>query len=194
MVIRDVLRGRAQTGTDRCQPWNALMFKREQNSELNNTVSVNKAAFLSNATALNSRPEQTYLDTSGGSLRNYEFQCRNPPFNRSQRPLGVRRRSAAASLLGSRVRIPLRAWMFVSCLYVVLSCVDRVLCEELITRPEESYRVSNYMCDNRNPERGPMFQFGTYRKMNEWIPRLTLLIRSGETALSECRIFRKNKC
>jgi hypothetical protein len=29
-----------------------------------------------------------------------------------------------------------------SCLYVVLSCVGRGLCDGLITRPEESYRVS----------------------------------------------------
>jgi hypothetical protein len=29
------------------------------------------------------------------------------------------------------------------CLYVVLSCVGRGLCDGLITRPEESYRVSN---------------------------------------------------
>jgi hypothetical protein len=28
------------------------------------------------------------------------------------------------------------------CLYVVLSCVGTGLCDELITRPEESYRVS----------------------------------------------------
>jgi hypothetical protein len=28
------------------------------------------------------------------------------------------------------------------CLYVVLSCVGRGLCDRLITRPEESYRVS----------------------------------------------------
>jgi hypothetical protein len=34
---------------------------------------------------------------------------------RSQWPRGLRHRSAAAWLLGSRVRIPLRAWMFVSC-------------------------------------------------------------------------------
>jgi hypothetical protein len=30
------------------------------------------------------------------------------------------------------------------CLYVVLSCVGRGLCDGLITRPEESYRVSKY--------------------------------------------------
>jgi hypothetical protein len=29
------------------------------------------------------------------------------------------------------------------CLCVVLSCVGRGLCDGLITRPEESYRVSN---------------------------------------------------
>jgi hypothetical protein len=46
-------------------------------------------------------------------------------------------------------------------LYVVLSCVGIGLCNGLITRPEESYRVSNYMCDHTNPERGPMFQLGT---------------------------------
>jgi hypothetical protein len=33
------------------------------------------------------------------------------------------------------------------CLYVVLSCAGRGLCDELITRPEESYRVSNSVCD-----------------------------------------------
>jgi hypothetical protein len=64
---------------------------------------------------------------------------------------GLRRRSAAAWLLGSRVRIPLGAWML--CLYVVLSCVGTGLCDGLITRPEKSYRVSKYMCDHRNPER-----------------------------------------
>jgi hypothetical protein len=31
-------------------------------------------------------------------------------------------------------------------LYVVFSCVGRDLCDELITRPEESYRVS-IVCD-----------------------------------------------
>jgi hypothetical protein len=37
----------------------------------------------------------------------------------------------------------------------------------LITHPEESYHVSNCMCDHRNPERGPVFQVGNDRKMNE---------------------------
>jgi hypothetical protein len=35
----------------------------------------------------------------------------------------------------------------------VLSCVGRGLCYGLITRPEESYRVSVCVCDHRNPEK-----------------------------------------
>jgi hypothetical protein len=50
------------------------------------------------------------------------------------------------------------------CLYVVLSCVGRGLCDGLITRPEEIYRVSKYICDHINPERGPVFQLGTAGK------------------------------
>jgi hypothetical protein len=60
------------------------------------------------------------------------------------------RRSAAAWLLGSRVRIPLGVWMFVLYLYVVLSCVGRDLCDGLITRPGESYRVCN--CVIKKPQ------------------------------------------
>jgi len=51
----------------------------------------------------------------------------------------LRRASTAARLLGLRVRIPPVAWMSVSCECCVLS--GRGLCDELITRPEESYRV-----------------------------------------------------
>jgi hypothetical protein len=54
------------------------------------------------------------------------------------------------------------------CLYVLLSCVGRAVWDGLITRSEESYRVFNYMCDHRNPERGPVFQLGTTGKwMND---------------------------
>ena len=45
----------------------------------------------------------------------------------------------AAHLLRSWVRIPLGAWIFVCCECRVLS--GRGLCDELITRPEESYRL-----------------------------------------------------
>jgi hypothetical protein len=37
------------------------------------------------------------------------------------------------------------------CLYVVLSCVGRGLCDGLITRQEEAYRVS-CMCVIKKPE------------------------------------------
>jgi hypothetical protein len=58
---------------------------------------------------------------------------------RSQRPRGLKRRSATARLLRSWVRIPPGAWMFVCCGCWVLS--GRGLCQKLITSPEESYRL-----------------------------------------------------
>ena len=48
-------------------------------------------------------------------------------------------RPQAARLLRSWVRIPPGAWIFVCCVCRVLS--GRGLCDELITRPEESYRL-----------------------------------------------------
>jgi hypothetical protein len=56
--------------------------------------------------------------------------------SRSQWPRGLRRRSTAVRLLQSWVQIPAAIWKFVCC---VLS--GRGLCDELITRPEESYRL-----------------------------------------------------
>ena len=58
---------------------------------------------------------------------------------RSHRPHGLRSRSAAARLLRSWVRIPPGAWMFVSRECFVLS--GRGLCDKLITRSEQSYRL-----------------------------------------------------
>ena len=51
----------------------------------------------------------------------------------------LRRRSADTLLLRSWVRIPPGEWMDVCCEYCVLS--GRGLCDELINRPEESYRL-----------------------------------------------------
>ena len=51
----------------------------------------------------------------------------------------LRSRSAATRLLRSCVRIPPVAWMFVCCECCVSS--GRGLCDELITHPEESYRM-----------------------------------------------------
>jgi len=58
---------------------------------------------------------------------------------RFQWPRVLRHRSSAARLLRLRVRIPPGAWMSVCCECCVLS--GRGLCDELITRPEESYRL-----------------------------------------------------
>jgi len=65
---------------------------------------------------------------------------------RSQWPRGLRRRSAATRLLRSWVRTPPRAWKLVCCECCILS--GRGICDELITRPEESYRLwCVVMCD-----------------------------------------------
>ena len=58
---------------------------------------------------------------------------------RSQWPHGLKHRSAAARLLRLWVRIPPGAWKFFCCECCVLS--GRGLCDELITRPEEPYRL-----------------------------------------------------
>ena len=58
---------------------------------------------------------------------------------RSQYSSGLRRRSRAARLLRSWVRIPPGEWMFVCCVCCVLS--GRGLCDGLIIRSEESYRL-----------------------------------------------------
>ena len=58
---------------------------------------------------------------------------------RSQWTHGLRRKSTAARLLRSWFRIPPGAWMSVCCECCVLS--GRGICDELTTRPEESYRL-----------------------------------------------------
>jgi hypothetical protein len=64
-------------------------------------------------------------------------------------PRHLRRRSAAPRLLRSWVRIPPEAWMCICCECCVLS--GRGLCDELITRQEESCRLcSVVVCDLEN--------------------------------------------
>ena len=70
----------------------------------------------------------------------------NVEVSRSQWPRDLRRRFAAACLLRLWVRIQPWAWMSVRCECCVLS--GRGLCGELITRPEDSYRLwCVVMCD-----------------------------------------------
>ena len=82
----------------------------------------------------------------GGKIRNLHklhviVFIVSPP----QWPRGLRRWSTAARLLGLRVRIPPQAWMSVCCDCYVLS--RRGPWVGLITRPEESYLVSD--CDRQ---------------------------------------------
>ena len=63
----------------------------------------------------------------------------HPLFILSQYPRGLRRGSTTICLLWLWVRIPPKTWKSFSCECCVLS--DRVFCDRLITRPEESYRV-----------------------------------------------------
>jgi hypothetical protein len=56
-------------------------------------------------------------------------------------PRGLRRGNAAVRVLGLWVRIPQEAWMFVCLLWVLCVLSGRGLCDGLITRPEESYRL-----------------------------------------------------
>ena len=78
------------------------------------------------------------LDTKA-SRKTRIFGIINVAVSRFQWLRGLRRRSAAARLLRSWIRIPPGAWIFVCYDCYVLS--GRGLCDELITRPEESYRL-----------------------------------------------------
>jgi hypothetical protein len=58
------------------------------------------------------------------------------------------------------------------CLYVVLSCVGRGLCDGLITHPEESYRVCLYTCDQETPKReakSPSWTISACEWTNAWM-------------------------
>ena len=73
------------------------------------------------------------------TVRKKRFRYTKEDVSRSHWPCGLRHRSSAIRLLRLWVRIPPGTWMFLCCDCRVLS--DRGLCDELITRPEESYRL-----------------------------------------------------
>ena len=75
----------------------------------------------------------------GSNSTKFEVLQGNYLGRRSQWPRGLRRRSTAARLLRLWVRTPLGSWTFVCCECYVLS--GRGFCDELITSPEESYRL-----------------------------------------------------
>ena len=76
-------------------------------------------------------------------------------------------RPQAAHLLRSWVRIPPGAWIFVCCECRVLS--SRGLCDELITRPEESYRLCCVVvCDLETTRMGAPYIYNISRlRVNE---------------------------
>ena len=80
------------------------------------------------------RRRDLYLTTHDTHNR----QISMPPVG-FERTISAGERSQAAHLLRSWVRIPPGPWIFVCCECRVLS--GRGLCDELITRPEESYRL-----------------------------------------------------
>ena len=87
-----------------------------------------------------------FVGGGGGARNSWNKKIVKIKSGRSQRPRGLRRRSTAARLLGLWVRIPPGPWIFVCCECCVMS--GRGLCDELITRPEESYRLwCVVMCD-----------------------------------------------
>jgi hypothetical protein len=95
--------------------------------------------FLSNPLYLSLKQSTKFFNhiKQGLTIPILSFSCRRKcP---SQWPRRLRHKSAAARLLWFWVRIPPGAWMSVCCDYCVLSA--RGLCNELITRPEESYRL-----------------------------------------------------
>ena len=68
-------------------------------------------------------------------------------------------------LLRSWVRIPPGAWIFVCCECRVLS--GRGLCDELITRPEESYRLCCVVCDLETSRMGAPYIYVISHQ--EWV-------------------------
>ena len=86
--------------------------------------------------------------------------------SRSQWPRGLRRRSTAARLLRLWVRIPPGAWMFVCCACCMLS--GRGLCDGLITRPGESYRLWRvFVCDQETSKTRRLKPATGLRKYNQ---------------------------
>jgi hypothetical protein len=97
---------------------------------------------------------------------------------RSQCPSSLRRRSAAARLLILWVRIPPGAWISVCCECCMLS--GRGVYDEMITRPEESYRLWCVVVWSRNlVNEETLTQWGLLRQKKE----KKILICSLMTAL-----------
>jgi hypothetical protein len=90
-----------------------------QNTELNSQLTVFLTASSFNTLVVwHNSEESKYVSTFSVSL---VLQTDNQllVYSRCQWPHGLRRRSGAAWLLGSWVRISLEAWMLISCVYML---------------------------------------------------------------------------
>ena len=114
-------------------------------------------------------------------LDGYRFNTAMSFFCQSQWPRGLRLRSAAACLLRSWVRIPPGAWIFVCCECRVLS--GRGHCDELITRPEESYRLCCVVVCDLETSRicAPYIYDISRQRVNENPSRGTRVVPCGRT-------------
>jgi hypothetical protein len=104
------------------------------------------------------------------NVGNYQFTLHNIPKGRSQCPCGLRRRSSAARRLGLLFRISPGEQLSVCSEWYELS--GRRNCDELITRPEESYRVRCIVMWSRNlvnEEVAPNTNKQTFRKSEDVI-------------------------
>jgi hypothetical protein len=108
---------------------------------------------------------------------------------RSHLSSGLRRVSEAARLLRLLVRIPLGTRMFVSCECCVSS--DRGLCDELIARPEESYRLWCVVVSDRETSRTlrPWPTLGRSATGKKIELSFGLTVRSFVTVLTELSQF-----
>ena len=114
--------------------------------------------------------------------------------HRSQWTRGLRRGSATALLLRSWVQIPPGAWKFVCCECRVLSV--RGLCDELITRPEESYLLwCVVVCDLETSRmRRPWPTGGCYAERRKNILLLLLLLTAIELSLGGSSPYTSYMC
>jgi len=112
--------------------------------------------------------------------------------SRFQWTRGLRRRSAAARVLGLWVRIPPGAWTFVCCERCVLS--GRGLCDELIIRPEESYGLwCVVMCDLETSWMRRPWPTGRCRANNKQNP-LLWCVRSNKHISVRNEMWRTATC
>jgi hypothetical protein len=114
--------------------------------------------------------------------------------SRSQWPCSLRRRYAAAWLLGSQVRIPLEAWMFVSCVYMLCCPVWVEVSATGWSLVQRSPTICLIVCVITETPKGALCsKLGAYRKMNEWAEKW-LPTWSSPCTLCNCTLIHLITC